>query len=215
MNELIKRIYTSIFLISIFLLALYYKVLLLVILIFCTYQIFYELFNLLKNLFVKKKRINLYFLLIFSLVLLFFLNISIWININSSNILDKIYLFLLISISITTDIGGFFFGKIFKGRKLTKISPKKTYSGMIGSFITSIIFVYTFFNDYFENGFLLFTIIFISAISQIGDIFISYLKRKNKKKDTGSILPGHGGLLDRFDGIIFALLFGIFFKFII
>ena len=86
---------------------------------------------------------------------------------------------------------------------------------MIGSFITSIIFVYTFFNDYFENGFLLFTIIFISAISQIGDIFISYLKRKNKKKDTGSILPGHGGLLDRFDGIIFALLFGIFFKFII
>lgn len=215
MNELIKRIYTSIFLISIFLLALYYKALLLVILIFCTYQIFYELFNLLKNLFVKKKRINLYFLLIFSLVLLFFLNISIWININSSNILDKIYLFLLISISITTDIGGFFFGKIFKGRKLTKISPKKTYSGMIGSFITSIIFVYTFFNDYFENGFLLFTIIFISAISQIGDIFISYLKRKNKKKDTGSILPGHGGLLDRFDGIIFALLFGIFFKFII
>lgn len=215
MNELIKRIYTSIFLISIFLLALYYKALLLVILIFCTYQIFYELFNLLKNLFVKKKRINLYFLLIFSLVLLFFLNISIWININSSNILDKIYLFLLLSISITTDIGGFFFGKIFKGRKLTKISPKKTYSGMIGSFITSIIFVYTFFNDYFENGFLLFTIIFISAISQIGDIFISYLKRKNKKKDTGSILPGHGGLLDRFDGIIFALLFGIFFKFII
>ena len=215
MNELIKRIYTSIFLISFFLLALYYKALLLVILIFCTYQIFYELFNLLKNLFVKKKRINLYFLLIFSLVLLFFLNISIWININSSNILDKIYLFLLLSISITTDIGGFFFGKIFKGRKLTKISPKKTYSGMIGSFITSIIFVYTFFNDYFENGFLLFTIIFISAISQIGDIFISYLKRKNKKKDTGSILPGHGGLLDRFDGIIFALLFGIFFKFII
>lgn len=215
MNELIKRIYTSIFLISIFLLALYYKALLLVILIFCTYQIFYELFNLLKNLFVKKKRINLYFLLIFSLVLLFFLNISIWININSSNILDKIYLFLLLSISITTDIGGFFFGKIFKGRKLTKISPNKTYSGMIGSFITSIIFVYTFFNDYFENGFLLFTIIFISAISQIGDIFISYLKRKNKKKDTGSILPGHGGLLDRFDGIIFALLFGIFFKFII
>ena len=215
MNELIKRIYTSIFLISFFLLALYYKALLLVILIFCTYQIFYELFNLLKNLFVKKKRINLYFLLIFSLVLLFFLNISIWININSSNILDKIYLFLLLSISITTDIGGFFFGKIFKGRKLTKISPNKTYSGMIGSFITSIIFVYTFFNDYFENGFLLFTIIFISAISQIGDIFISFLKRKNKKKDTGSILPGHGGLLDRFDGIIFALLFGIFFKFII
>ena len=215
MNELIKRIYTSVFLISIFLIALYYKAFLLVILIFCTYQIFYELFNLLKNLFIKKKRINLYLILIFSLVLLFFINISIWININSSNVLDKIYLFLLISISISTDIGGYFFGKIFKGRKLTKISPKKTYSGMIGSFITSAIIVYTFFNNYFENGFLIFMIIFISAISQIGDIFISFLKRKNKKKDTGSILPGHGGILDRFDGIIFALLFGIFFKFII
>ena len=139
----------------------------------------------------------------------------IWVNLNSGNNFDKIYIFFLISISITTDIGGFIFGKFFKGRKLTKISPKKTYSGMLGSFITSSFIVYFIFKDYFENNFLFLIILFISAISQIGDIFISYLKRKNKKKDTGSILPGHGGLLDRFDGLIFTLFFGIFLKLII
>ena len=215
MKELSKRIYTSIILITIFLFSLYNNVFLSLVLIFCIYQIFYELFNLLKNLFIKKNRIKLYVLLLFLLILIITINVFIWNNINSSNILDRIYLFLLISISITTDIGGYIFGKILKGRKLTKISPKKTYSGMIGSFITSVTVVYFFFNDYFENLFLLVIIIFTSAISQFGDIFISYLKRKNKKKDTGSILPGHGGLLDRFDGIIFALLFGIFLKLII
>ena len=136
----------------------------------------------------------------------------IWLNINSSKNFDKIYIFFLISISITTDIGGYIFGKIFKGKKLTNISPKKTYSGMFGSFITSSFIVYFAFKDYFVNDFI---ILFISAISQLGDIFISYLKRKNKKKDTGSILPGHGGLLDRFDGIIFTLSSGILLKSIV
>ncbi len=139
----------------------------------------------------------------------------IWLNINSSKNFDKIYIFFLISISITTDIGGFIFGKIFKGKKLTKISPKKTYSGMFGSFITSSFIVYFVFKDYFENDFLFLIILVISAISQFGDIFISYLKRRNKKKDTGSILPGHGGLLDRFDGIIFTISTGILLKSII
>ena len=147
--------------------------------------------------------------------MLFLITGFIWYNINSSDNFDKIFIFFLISISITTDIGGFVFGKIFKGKKLTKISPKKTYSGMIGSFITSTIIVYFVFKNYFENDYLFLTILMISAISQFGDIFISYLKRKNKKKDTGSILPGHGGLLDRFDGIIFSLLSGIILKLII
>ena len=136
----------------------------------------------------------------------------IWLNINSSKNFDKIYIFFLISISITTDIGGYIFGKIFKGKKLTNISPKKTYSGMLGSFITSSFIIYFAFKDYFENDFLFLIILVISAISQFGDIFISYLKRKNKKKDTGSILPGHGGLLDRFDGLIFTLSSGILLK---
>ena len=215
MTELIKRLYTSIFLITIFILSLYNNYLLSVILIFCIFQIFYEFYNLLKNLFSKKELIKLYILLITILMMLILTTGFIWLNINSSKNFDKIYIFFLISISITTDIGGYIFGKIFKGKKLTNISPKKTYSGMFGSFITSSFIVYFAFKDYFENDFLFLIILFISAISQLGDIFISYLKRKNKKKDTGSILPGHGGLLDRFDGIIFTLSSGILLKSIV
>ena len=215
MTELSKRVYTSIFLITIFLLSLYNNYLLAAILIFCIYQIFYEFYNLLKNLFSSKELIKLYILLISILMMLILFTGFIWLNINSSKNLDKMYVFFLISISITSDIGGFIFGKIFKGKKLTKISPKKTYSGMYGSFITSSFIVYFVFKDYFEYEFLFLIILVISAISQFGDIFISYLKRKNKKKDTGSILPGHGGLLDRFDGIIFTIASGIFLKSII
>ena len=215
MTELIKRLYTSIFLITIFILSLYNNYLLSVILIFCIFQIFYEFYNLLKNLFSKKELIKLYILLITILMMLILTTGFIWLNINSSKNFDKIYIFFLISISITTDIGGYIFGKIFKGKKLTNISPKKTYSGMFGSFITSSFIVYFAFKDYFENDFLFLIILVISAISQFGDIFISYLKRKNKKKDTGSILPGHGGLLDRFDGIIFTLSSGILLKSIV
>ena len=215
MTELNKRLYTSIFLITIFILSLYNNYLLSVILIFCIFQIFYEFYNLLKNLFSKKELIKLYILLITILMMLILTTGFIWLNINSSKNFDKIYIFFLISISITTDIGGYIFGKIFKGKKLTNISPKKTYSGMLGSFITSSFIIYFAFKDYFENDFLFLIILFISAISQFGDIFISYLKRKNKKKDTGSILPGHGGLLDRFDGIIFTLSSGILLKSIV
>jgi phosphatidate cytidylyltransferase len=130
----------------------------------------------------------------------------------------------IILISILTDIGGYIFGKTFKGPKLTKISPKKTYAGVIGSFILSvfgglifyenmtnvkdiIIFNYISFEPYgFNlNLFILFLILIISLISQLGDLTISYFKRIAKIKDTGKILPGHGGLLDRIDGIIFAV----------
>ncbi len=132
---------------------------------------------------------------------------------------------LVLIICIFTDIGGYIFGKIFKGPKLTKISPKKTYSGLIGSFILSIaaalIYVkytslggatYLEINSMLlvkatENNKLFFFIIilFISLISQIGDLIVSYFKRIAKVKDTGNLLPGHGGLLDRVDGIIFAM----------
>ena len=106
------------------------------------------------------------------------------------------------------------FGKIFGGRKLTKISPKKTVSGSIGSFILSYIgffLIFFYFNDLLSVKLrieVLFIIpIFISLICQLGDLFISFLKRKSKIKDTGKILPGHGGLLDRIDGMIFAFPF--------
>ena len=117
-------------------------------------------------------------------------------------------------ICISTDIGGYLFGKIFKGPKLTKFSPKKTYTGMIGSFLLPIflLFIISFlsfaFNGLynFNSEILIFTLL-LSAVSQLGDIFISYFKRLAKIKDTGNIIPGHGGLLDRIDGMIFAIPF--------
>ena len=125
-----------------------------------------------------------------------------------------IFLFVIL-ICISTDIGGYVAGKLFKGPKLTKISPKKTYSGMIGGYFLSIIII----NIYLINLDLLnfesreltlryfIIVILISSISQIGDIIISYFKRLSKVKDTGKIIPGHGGLLDRIDGMIFAFPF--------
>ena len=122
------------------------------------------------------------------------------------------FLFIVL-ICILTDIGGYIFGKIFKGPKLTKISPKKTYAGVFGGFILPFIaglvvyqYQYTDEIPYAEFYFLI-IILFISLISQIGDLIISYFKRKAKLKDTGKILPGHGGLLDRIDGMIFVFPF--------
>ena len=116
---------------------------------------------------------------------------------------------------MSSDIGGFTFGKLFKGKKLTKISPNKTYSGVIGSYILSFIAVYSIFDlNISINKILLFTFI-ISSISQLGDLIVSILKRKAKVKDTGNLIPGHGGLLDRLDGYIFAIPFGILISYII
>mgnify|MGYP002831382168 FL=1 len=102
------------------------------------------------------------------------------------------------------------FWKNFRGKKLTKISPNKTYSGLIGSFILSLIFTIIFFKNYLDLEKIILMTFVISSVSQIGDIFISYIKRKAKVKNTGNILPGHGGILDRLDGLIFALPFGFF-----
>ena len=110
-----------------------------------------------------------------------------------------------------SDIGGYIFGKFFKGKKLTKISPKKTISGVIGAFVFSLI-LFIVFSLIFENinliKYLIFTLT-VSTVSQIGDIFISFIKRKAKVKNTSDILPGHGGLLDRLDGILFAIPIGL------
>jgi phosphatidate cytidylyltransferase len=120
----------------------------------------------------------------------------------------------LICICFFTDIGGYVFGKTIGGAKLTQISPNKTISGTIGSFIFSIIPLILFYNlGYLDLEINFNNILFslaVSLISQLGDLFISYLKRKAKIKDTGKILPGHGGVLDRLDGIIFAVPFSYF-----
>ncbi len=129
---------------------------------------------------------------------------------------ESLNLFLIITlICISTDLGGFIFGKLLKGPKLTKISPNKTYSGMFGSFLLStvilIIFLensnlFNFSNKIFDFSFLI-ILLSISGVSQFGDLVVSYFKRKSKMKDTGRIIPGHGGILDRTDGMIFAFPF--------
>ena len=132
---------------------------------------------------------------------------------------ELIFFLFIILISVSTDIGGYVFGNLFKGPKLTKISPKKTYSGVLGSYICSIIFSYLFLKFFQDElviklliinnfkSFIILSIIIllISTISQIGDLIISYFKRLSNTKDTGTFIPGHGGLLDRTDGIIFVI----------
>ena len=123
---------------------------------------------------------------------------------------DYYLLLFVIIICVSTDIGGYVFGNIFKGPKLTKFSPNKTYAGMIGGYLLSIIsaIILTNFNFGEEIPINWFIFVFIiSTISQLGDIIISYFKRLSKIKDTGKIIPGHGGLLDRVDGMIFVFPF--------
>jgi len=123
---------------------------------------------------------------------------------------DYFHILFIAIICISTDIGGYIFGKLLKGPKLTKLSPNKTYAGVIGSFLLAIIIIILFFEltfKIFNFRFDLETLIFVlavSLVSQIGDIIISYFKRLSKIKDTGNIIPGHGGILDRIDGMIFA-----------
>ena len=130
---------------------------------------------------------------------------------------------LILIICIFTDLGGYLFGKVFKGPKLIKISPKKTYSGALGGFILSLVAAliylkYTATGSATHGNLSIWTgialnkiyflfILFVSLVSQIGDLIISYFKRLAKVKDTGNLLPGHGGLLDRLDGMIFAFPF--------
>ena len=155
----------------------------------------------------KKKQ---YFILgIFFLIFSYYCTLQFRINFSENyNIF-----FLVFIICISTDVGGYVFGNIFKGPKLTKISPKKTYAGMIGGYLLSIIFAKVFFeylSENMEEGFtpqIFIIVILISSVSQLGDIVISYFKRQSKVKDTGKIIPGHGGLLDRIDGMIFAFPF--------
>ena len=151
---------------------------------------------------------------------IFFLLLSFYsaYEIRTNMVGDYEYFIIILLICISTDIGGYIFGKILKGPKLTKISPKKTFSGVIGGYLLSIIFLNLVSNtNYFlikpmdiTLNFFIF-ILLISTVSQLGDIIISLFKRLSKIKDTGKIIPGHGGLLDRIDGMIFAFPFAYLF----
>ena len=145
---------------------------------------------------------------------LFFLFFSFFSTIYLRQYIGLNFFLFLIIVCIFTDIGGYIFGKTFKGPKLTKVSPKKTYSGVIGSFLISLLFGLTYIKYLGQKSrilletdpiFIILLILFISLVSQMGDLIISYFKRKAMLKDSGKILPGHGGFLDRIDGIIFVM----------
>jgi len=205
-KNFLKRIITSLVLISILFSMFISSMMMIIAVIIISSLSFYEFnrlfFNIFKNIFLRFLSSGLILLYLLSFVFIIF-------YIESDNSLNPNYkLFFLYSviISIASDLGGYFFGKLLKGKKLTKISPNKTISGVIGAFIFSILIIPIFYTDLnFESSNLLFvTTILISLVSQLGDLFISFLKRLAKVKDTGNILPGHGGILDRVDGILFA-----------
>ena len=198
-NEFIKRLLTSIILIpAISFLIIEGSFFFNFFLIICFFITSYEWLNMIK------KNLIRYIGLIF-LILSFYTVYKI------RNDFDQNYLYLLIVtiVCISTDIGGYIIGKIVGGPKLIKISPNKTYSGSIGSYLFSVIFIYGYLNyEQIEFSVDIFVfILIISTVSQFGDILISYFKRVSKIKDTGKIIPGHGGLLDRIDGMIFAFPF--------
>ena len=205
-HEFTKRILSSLILIPtacffIFAGSIFFNVFLILVFILTSY----EWYKLQKN--------NLFFILGLIFLLLSFFSAYL---LRGSTLLGLIYFLMTLLICISTDIGGYSFGKIFKGPKLTKVSPNKTFSGVIGSYFLSYLFIFLYFK-YLDNKFLnlieinffsLLTITFlISSISQLGDLTISFFKRKSQIKDTSKLIPGHGGLLDRIDGVIFAIPF--------
>ena len=198
-----KRINTSLVLFSILFLIIYYNFILLFTLIILGVLSVIEFFDI-NNKIIKNK----IYLFIINILFVVYIFIFCLIFFYFSNFLYlKIILFTFLLGCVASDIGGYIFGNFFKGPKLTKISPKKTISGSIGSIIfTNLTISILFF--YFTNNFN-YTIIIIGTLTsiscQFGDIFFSFLKRKAKIKDTGNFLPGHGGILDRLDGIIFGI----------
>ncbi len=213
MSYINKRILTSLALILVIYLCIKNSYILLVSLLLLSFISINEFSRIFKNIF-KKNLFLIFFSNTFSTIYLSLFSIIIWFCLNSTQDIKIMALIFLLFICILTDIGGFIFGKLIGGKKLTKISPNKTYSGMFGSFIFSLLFGYIFYhyqlNILILNINIFIFIFIISLISQLGDLMISFLKRKAKLKDTGSILPGHGGILDRIDGILLAIPLGIF-----
>ena len=213
-KELIKRIITSLMLLTAMYLMFSYTFILIISLILISTISWVEFYALISKIYTKNNyKIDLLKILIraLSLIYLIFFSLLIFNGINDDTFyLNMIY---LIFICIFSDIGGLVFGKIFKGKKLTKISPNKTISGSVGSFILSLVlvpFFYYFLHDKFDNLFnLIILSIVVSFSCQLGDLFFSYFKRKANVKNTSDLLPGHGGFLDRIDGILFALPIGM------
>ena len=212
MSELNKRIITSFFLLLVILFSFLNLKILSCFLFILTFMSLVELNNMFKKIY-KKKHFLQFVGNFLSVLYLGYFSFTIIIFLLESFIINKFVILFLLIICISTDVGGYIFGKTIGGKTLTSISPNKTYSGLVGSFLLSIsvgYFSYKILNDLLILNINIFNLIIITSfISQVGDLFISFLKRKARMKDTGSILPGHGGVLDRIDGMLFALPIGV------
>ena len=212
-TELKKRLFTSIFLISLLYVMYFYSFIMIISLIIIAMIVWIEFYALISKIISGKTFKDKLLRFLYKSISLLYLSILVYyiFAIESYYPNLKLYLIYSVLVSIMSDIGGLVIGKTFKGRKLIKISPNKTISGSIGSFMFSLFLIPFFYGDLFRYEFftLILITIIISLTSQIGDLFISYLKRKAKVKNTSDILPGHGGFLDRVDGIIFAIPVGI------
>ena len=212
-NDLKTRLLTSVFLIFLLYFSFNYSFILIISLILISLISWIEFQGLITKIFIKNNFKSSFLKIIIkgvSLLYLIIFSIMVFSGIFQDNF--KFGILFLVSVCICSDIGGLLFGNFFKGKKLTKISPKKTISGSLGSFIFSLFLIPFFFKDLLSHEFLLLFLItiIISLFSQMGDLFISFLKRRAKVKDTSNLLPGHGGILDRIDGIIFAIPTGFF-----
>ena len=202
-----KRIYTSVALFFLIILVLNYKFILAYTLIVLGVYAIIEFTNISKRIFVNKFPIIILNILFITYIFLFCFMFFFF----STFYLIKIILFSILISCVASDIGGYIVGKNLKGPRLTKISPNKTYSGAAGSLIfSSAILSGSIF--FFTNNFdfkIIICAILISIACQLGDLLFSFLKRKAKLKDTGNILPGHGGVLDRIDGYLLGIPVGL------
>ena len=202
MNNFKKRLSVSLLAFPLIYVLLYQKtlsnLLILIVFLFCIFE-WVKIF----------KRKNAIFFL--GLIVLFFFLLSL-LRIYNYEEFNLTFLWLIV-LTWLSDIGGYIFGKLFGGPKLTQISPNKTWAGAIGSIILSQFAFLIFFlnSNYKFNISIIFMQLFLSIIGQFGDILMSYVKRKNNKKDTSNFIPGHGGFLDRVDGLIWIIIFGNFF----
>ncbi len=211
--ELKKRIFTSIILLSLLTLMYFYSYIMIIGLIIATVIIWIEFYSLISKILTKNKFKDRLLRFLYKALSLLYLLLLLFFVLAILTYYENLKVFLLYSfiVAILSDVGGLVIGKTFKGKKLTKISPNKTVSGSIGSFIFSLFLIPHFYEKIPDYSFLILILITISIclITQLGDLFISFLKRKAKIKNTSNLLPGHGGLLDRVDGIIFAVPSGI------
>ena len=205
-TNLKKRFYTSILLLLLIIMLGYNNIVLVYTLIVLGSISIIEFANLIKK--INLKRI---FFILFNILFIIYIFLFCYFFLFFSNFIQlKIFIFILLISCAASDIGGFIFGKIFKGPKLTKISPNKTFSGAIGSIFFTILIMTLSIILMTKN--INYSIIIIGIITsvacQLGDLFFSFLKRKAKLKDTSNFLPGHGGILDRIDGMLLGIPIG-------